>query len=470
MERIIHHVEEYLQKVFTVHAYRITDLDTTASALKKDSEELSREILQVLIEEMNVFLREDKKTRKDLGLTIKEKERPRCIFTELGEIKFSRDCYFNKKTGEYETPLDQMMSIEQRARIGGAISAKLSTKATEESYERSAQDVTGGMVSRQSVRNHVLKAPALEKEPPGSEKRKVEILDIYADEDHVHIQKPGKEKGKKSKVVPLVTVTEGKVKVGNTRYATINPMHFVDEKQDTDSLWTSVEGYIIRTYDLDYLKEIRLHGDGGKWINKGLENFPGVVRVLDGFHLQKHLKSLSGRFPKQHVQSRINEALAVNDRDKVEAILSSLVKLSKSEKDFKAVQKEQTYLFSNWETAANRFRQEISGSCTEGLISHVLSERFSRNPMGWSEEGVGKLSKLRVFCKNGGEIKAEHFKSSYPGSESYKDYAGRYMAEFIKKCDFSWINDLRDSYVFDTASGTQKAIKMIGRCRSDIFC
>lgn len=470
MERIIHHVEEYLQKVFTVHAYSITDLDATASELKRDSERLSREILQVLIETMNAALREDKKTRKDLGLTLKEKDRPRCIFTELGEIKFNRDYYLNNKTGEFETPLDQMISIEQRARIGGAISAKLSTKATVESYERSTQDVTGGMVSRQTVRNHILKAPELEKEPRSPEKKKAKILDVYADEDHVHLQKPGKEKGKKSKVVPLVTVTEGKIKVGTNRYATVNAMHFVDEKQDTDSLWASVEGYVMKTYDMDYLKEIRIHGDGAKWINKGFENFPNVVRILDGFHLQEHLKGLSRKFPKLHVQSRINDALATNDRDKAEAILSSLVKQCKDEKAFEAIQKEQTYLFSNWEAAVNRFREEISGSCTEGLISHVLSERFSRNPMGWSEEGVGKLSKLRVFCKNGGKIKAEHFKTSYSRSESYKEYAGRYVAEFVSKCDFSWINDLRDSYVFDTASGTQQAIKKIGRCRSDIFC
>ena len=181
--------------------------------------------------------------------------------------------------------------------------AQLAKKATVESYERSTQDVTGGIVSRQSVRNHILKAPELEKEPVSLEKRKVEILDVYADEDHVHLQKPGKEKGKKSKIVPLVTVTEGKIKVGKNRYATVNPMHFVDEQMDTDSLWESVEGYILKTYDMDYLKEIRLHGDGAKWISKGLENFPNVVRVLDGFHLQEYLKSLSRKFPKQHVQS-----------------------------------------------------------------------------------------------------------------------------------------------------------------------
>lgn len=470
MERIIHLTEAFLEKIFTEHAYSITDLDATASALKKDSDKLSREILQVLIEEMNVSFRKDKSTRKELGLVIKEKDRPRNVLTELGEIKFSRDYYYNKDAEEYETPLDVMMSVEQRARIGGAVSAELATKAAVESYERSTQDVTGGLVSRQSVRNHILKAPELEKESAGSEKRKVEILDVYADEDHVHLQKPGKDKGKKSKIVPLVTVTEGKVKIGTNRYATVNAMHFVDEQMDADSLWESVEGYILKTYDMDCLKEIRLHGDGAKWINKGLENFPNVVRVLDGFHLQEHLKGISRKFPKHFVQSRINNALAEDNKEVVESILSSLVKLCKEEKDFEKIQEVHTYLFSNWEAAVNRFKEGISGSCTEGLVSHVLSERFSRNPMGWSEKGVGKLSKIRVYCKNGGKLKAKHFKSSYSEKESYKEYASRCVADFVKGSNLSWISELRENYIFDTASGTQQAIKKIGRCRSDIFC
>ena len=302
MKKIIHHVEAYLEKVFSVHVYGITDLDAAASELKKDSDELSRNILQVLIEEMNEALREDKSSRKEMGLVMKEKDRPRSILTELGEIRFDRDYYYNRNTGSYETPLDQMLSVQQRARIGETISAGLVTKATSESYARSSQDVTGGLVSRQSVRNHILKAPELEKQPVSSEKKQIKVLDIYADEDHVHLQKPGKEKGKKNKSVPLVTVTEGTVKMSEGRNATVNPMHFVDEKMDSKDLWASVEGFIDKVYDLDDLETIRIHGDGGSWIKSGLENFPNVEHVLDGYHLQKYLRAISNRFPKQSVR------------------------------------------------------------------------------------------------------------------------------------------------------------------------
>jgi len=466
MNEIIQHVEAYLEKVFTTHAYNITDLDATASALKKDSDELSRHILEALIKYVNESFRQDKSTRKELGLVLKEKERPRCILTELGEISFNRDYYYNKNTENHETPLDVMLSIDPRTRVGAEIGARLVSKAAYESYARSSLEVTEGLVSRQTVKNQIMKAPNLEKAP---EKRKsCKTLDLYADEDHVHMQKPEKEKGKKNKMVPLVTVTEGTVKIGKSRNATINPVHFVDEQMNTKGLWASVEGYIEKAYDLEVLEEIRLHSDGGKWIKNGLENFPNVVRAMDKWHLERNLKDIARLFPKQQVRSRIKDALASDKRDVAEAILGSLVKDCEKRKDLEELKEFQTYLLSNWEACVNAYKEDMGGSCTEGLVSHILSERFSRNPMGWSEEGLGKLSILRVYLENGGKIKAEHFKASYENDERHKEYAKRCLAEHLGNYDFSWMSDFRETYVFDTASGTQQAIKKIGRLNNNL--
>ena len=462
MKQIIQHVEAYLDKIYKIRIAGLTDFDSLASELKKDSDELSRNILQTIIEEINDELRRDKAARKEMGLVMHEKDRTRCILTELGEISFGRDYYYSKNTGSYVTPLDHMLGVEPRTRICETISAKLVTKATEESYAKSAEDVTDGQVSRQTVRNHILKAPELEKQPKGGQKRR-STLDIYADEDHVHLQKPGKEKGKRNKMVPLVTVTEGTVKLSNSRNATVNQVHFVDEKMDSKALWAGVEGYIAKAYDLDSLETIRIHGDGGAWIRNGLENFVNVEHVLDGYHLQKHLRALGRRFPGKNVRCRMNMALAKNDRNAAETIIGSLVKECQSGKDFEELQKLKTYLLTNWEAAVNRLKEGMSGSCTEGQVSHVLSERFSRNPMGWSEEGLGKLSKLRVYCKNGGKITAKHLKKGYKEDETYRSYAEHYLEDQMKGYDLSWMNDMREKYVFDTASGTQQAIKHLSK-------
>ncbi len=64
-------------------------------------------------------------------------------------------------------------------------------------------------------------------------------------------------------------------------------------------------------------------------------------------------------------------------------------------------------------------------------MSHILSTRFSRNPMGWSEEGLGKLYKQRVYIKNKGKIEASDFREEKEksGGDSYREYADRIIEE-----------------------------------------
>lgn len=54
--------------------------------------------------------------------------------------------------------------------------------------------------------------------------------------------------------------------------------------------------------------------------------------------------------------------------------------------------------------------------------------------------------------------------------ETYKNYAKHYLEDRIGKYDLSWLSDMCEKYVFDTASGTQQAIKKLGRIRSDVLC
>lgn len=44
------------------------------------------------------------------------------------------------------------------------------------------------------------------------------------------------------------------------------------------------------------------------------------------------------------------------------------------------------------------------GSSTEGHVYHVLSSRMSTRPMGWSVLGASKMSELRAYDLNGGDM------------------------------------------------------------------
>lgn len=139
------------------------------------------------------------------------------------------------------------------------------------------------------------------------------------------MQKPKKERGKQNQIVPLVTVSEGIEKVSERRNRTIRPMHFVDEEFNGKQLWESVEGYIAKAYDTEALKHTYVHGDGEKWIEKGLNAFKRTKHIIDGYHYQKELDRICKRFSKRNVRTVITTAITNDDKHKVDHFLHTLM-------------------------------------------------------------------------------------------------------------------------------------------------
>ena len=49
-------------------------------------------------------------------------------------------------------------------------------------------------------------------------------------------------------------------------------------------------------------------------------------------------------------------------------------------------------------------RYDVVGCSAEGHVSHILSDRLSSRPMGWSKVCADRMTRLRVYRKNGGKI------------------------------------------------------------------
>ena len=63
------------------------------------------------------------------------------------------------------------------------------------------------------------------------------------------------------------------------------------------------------------------------------------------------------------------------------------------------------YILNNWDGIEIRKNEpECGSSCTEAQISHVLADRLSRGPKGWSDEGLKYMSRLRVYKVNGEKV------------------------------------------------------------------
>ena len=445
----------------------IRDLDLMAEAVLSDCKETSILVMSELIREMNERIRGDNQYRKELGLIIKEKDRPRSLLTVLGQIDFSRDYFYDKQDGHCTCVLDQMLGIAKYERIGAAVGAALVTEAAKTSYARASEIVTNGIVSRQTVHNQILKVNVPEVRPK-EEKREVKELHIYADEDHAHMQKPGKKKGKKCQVIPLVTVTEGMYQESKRRNRTINPMHFADEGFNTKRLWKAVEGYIEKAYDLERIETVYIHGDGGPWIKNGLEDIAQTAHVIDGYHFMRDLRSICRILPRRNIRVTLLWALENDDRERAHRYIQELLGETLSEKDLKRIKDFAGRLFRFWEEIRRRLTEAIPGSCTEGQVSHVLSERFSRDPLGWSQKPLGKLVGVRVFWKNGGKLTKDDFRKDTVQTERYSAYADRLVEEHLKgAADFSLFEP--EDPIFDTASGTQQLIRGLGRTRNTLF-
>lgn len=464
MEYIIQQIgQELVKKVLERFENTGTDLNVLCGGLLEDCKEAARKMTETFAEEINRQMRADKEWRKG-WLVLKEKDRPRRILTEIGEIHIRRDCYYDRTEGHCITPLDRVLGIRKYDRISASVGAGLVEAATEHSYAKSAKIVTGGAVSRQTVRNRVLEASIPEKQPEGM--KRVKELHIFADEDHAHLQLPDKKKGKKCQIIPLVTVTEGIDTESGKRHRTVNPMSFVDGDFDTKGLWKSVGGYIGKAYDIEGLKKICIHADGGTWIRNGLEEYAQTVHVMDGFHFERDLKRIAGCFQGQNIRQRMHRAVDQDDRKKADSIVQEMMEKAEDERIRERAGEFGKYLLNHWDEIRTRRTGDVPGSCTEGLVSHLLSERFSRDPMGWSKAGLGKLSMARIYVRNGGELDYTIFERQEEECRKYRDYAEEMMAGALKGAADWSVFEQKEPMIFDPTSGTQQLLHRIGTCRN----
>ncbi|MDB8854494.1 UPF0236 family protein, partial [Peptostreptococcus anaerobius] len=388
-------------------------LDIITPEIREESNNTCLSIVEEYIKYVNLEMRNQKKDRKSKGLVIKEKDVDRKVITCLGELEYSRDIYFNKVENVYVKPIDSIFGIEPYERICKNVKADLVDKAIDNSYEKSKNLVGVPNISRQSVRNAILKSNLdNDKSMVVAEKKLLKELHIYADEDHVHLQKPNKIKGRACQIVPLVTITEGTENVSKSRRRTINPYHIVDSSFDTSSLWKKVDEYIVGNYEVDEIKKIE----------RLIESNCKDEAIM-------YMSELCSDIEDERVQNRCCNTC--------------------------------NYIINNWEGIVNRYTLDIPGSCTEDQVSHVLSERFSRNPMGWSKEILGKLSVLRVYKKNGNKIDSSIYSNT--GNEQYKECVNKTNEKL------NWSIFDKEKFIFDDSSATRILIKGIGCNRSNIL-
>ena len=380
----------------------LRNIGETAETLFKIVKESTCELVRAILEATDAAIAGAKAERKASGLSVKERNVKRSLQTSLGEISYRRT-YYETAEGEYVYLLDHLIGVEPYERVSKALCAKLVNLAAEMSYGKSAK-LGEADVSRQTVSNkvnalrEVVQDVTRVKETP-------EELHLFADEDHVHL------KDGRNAIVPLVTISEGIDMSDPKRHRLVNPLHIAGYGMEAEAFNDQVEACVNERYDLDKVKRIYIHGDGAGRIAKLGECFPNASHVLDGFHLEKYLKKLGHYNGATQRMGAVRAALRDGNWKTYKKLLETIYVLQTG-KDRERCRPVISYLWNNRQAAHLRYSSDICGSCTESLVSHVLSERLSRTPLAWSERGLEKMTMLVIYRKNGGKVTTKDIRVS----------------------------------------------------------
>ena len=431
-------VEEIFESV------KIAGLSDIGKTIKTLTPVVSRTVLSILtafLEEMDeALVTGAKKLRREDGITVKERCVSRTWLTEMGELTYKRT-YFKLRDGSYVYLLDHIIGVESYERISKELVADILQAATVKSYQQ-AIDSTKQEISRQAVHNRLVALDDLVMSVERMEETP-ETLDIFADEDHVHLTPKGQA------IVPLVTITEGMDVSNPKRHKTIHPFHIGAYGAAADAFKENVVAVLTERYDLGNVKQINIQGDGAPWIQGLQQVIPHSRLVLDGYHLEKELRSFLRLEGAGCYAKAIRDSMCKEDGyEAFERYCESIFSKQTTEKGQDKVRKFVEYCANHWSAIIARMSKQTCGSCTEPQVSHVLSDRLSRNPIAWSKEGLNRMTMLVVYTKNGGKVCAKDVRirvnkqarASFheDGYAKYSDYAKKQSDEMLNvKHDWS---------------------------------
>jgi hypothetical protein len=171
-----------------------------ASCVQEDMNALGISILEEIIRQYNQSIRESKGRKKSWHIVRKDERK---ILTNMGEVTICRDYYRHKKTGEHRYLLDNVLGLEPNDRIDTTSKVQLISHAEKGSYAKAAGANRFATVNKQTVLNSIREAGTLIHRPKEELAKKVPVLYVEADEDHVAYQDG------KSGDVKLIYVHEG---------------------------------------------------------------------------------------------------------------------------------------------------------------------------------------------------------------------------------------------------------------------
>jgi len=346
------------------------------------------------------FLKSSKRKKE---YEIKEKSKKH-LLTEFGNIEFTVRYYQNKNTKEFVHLATEKLGIEKYSRIDTNVESKIIEFSNDISYSKAGKKVVNNeKLTKTTVMKKVRKRE-LKVVKNKEEKIDKKILYIEADEDHVSTV------GDKISMPKLVYVHEGRLTIG--RRNVLKNVHYIGcLGKNSEEVWLEVGEYIDNKYNSETIETVYLSGDGAGWIKEGLNWIEKSKFVLDKYHLLKYINKATMEHPEY--RSKIWYNINIGDNISVGNIFKELIEITENEGKKEIIRESWEYIKNQWEGIEiyDTDADNIIGCSAEGHISHVFADRMSSRPRTWSEDGVDKMSRLRAFTANKGNIYEELVKN-----------------------------------------------------------
>ena len=408
--------EDGTHRLTDIFSEYTSDLTKIAEMVYGVTEEVTKLGCRIIAEEWESYdelLRSRKDLRKGWHIVRKDET---SLLTSLGEVVYHKTLFKNTATGESCYLLDQLMGLEHHARITEDAEARVLKEAAESSYRKGGANasIKGDSISKEAVMNklHKLEFPILK----AQEQKELKTLYIDADEDHVSLQyleeKGDIKKPRANTIMPrIIYVYEGVDVDDQGRPKLINTKYFggvYDGPDAANRLWREVLDYLNEAYDMDAVEKIYINGDGALWIRSGEKIIPKSRFALDKYHMHKYIIAATSHLEDSADDARSDIYRAVHKKKKwmTESVFDQILAVTDKDTKYKAVEQAKAYILGNWSGIMQSMSsKDTNVRCSaEGHVSHVYSDRMSSRPLGWCRIGADKMSRLRIYRQNQGDM------------------------------------------------------------------
>lgn len=341
--------------------------------------------------------------RKELFMS--KRQYTRTLDFLFGEISITRYYYVDKVTGKnLFYYLDKVLGFDKYLRFTRPVQDKLLFLVAEHGSYAKAGKVLGEFIhkfstiddnfkhiSRATVFNYVKRVEL--NYYFKAKHRRVDSVYIELDEHFIPIQSPKNSNIKvKKKMVKVVKIYSSK----HSKYGYSDRFIIIDNLRD--NFKSVLYDYVCSEYDLDFVRNVYIMGDGANWIKSCRDLFDRnkSVFLLDKFHAYQAVTRL--------VTSRNKDAydfvcsfIANNDLKTFKIWYSFFLIENDHRKD--VIECNFNYLCNQW-VAIQRTIHSPAQCSMEGCISSSIADGFTSRPKGFSYNILSTRLMLRMFYRN----------------------------------------------------------------------